>query len=147
VTAKPKTMSSMIDISAEPAAIFNILANPHRHPEIDGSGTLGADVEGPDRLAMGSKFRMRVNQGKVHYPTPNKVIEFEENRLIAWKHFGPQIWRYQLDSIGNGQTRVTETFDYSRYGPFAPLIRRQFAGNQQSMDKTLLTLKKVAEKG
>ena len=43
----------------------------------------------------------------------NKVVEFETDRLIAWRHFGRHRWRYELDPVGDGATRVTETFDYS----------------------------------
>ncbi len=40
------------------------------------------------------------------------MVEFEENRLIAWAHFGGHRWRYELEPIDEG-TRVTETFDWS----------------------------------
>ncbi len=88
---------------------------------------------------------MQLKNGPMSYSTPNKVIEFEENRLIAWKHFGPQIWRYKLEPVGESATRVTEEFDYAGYGPFGFVIKRMFAGNKQSIDKTLVRLKAIAE--
>ncbi len=48
----------------------------------------------------------------VPYRVRNRVVEFEENRLIAWRHFEPQHWRFELQPTKSG-TRVTETFDYS----------------------------------
>lgn len=139
-------MNSTIEIAAPAAAIFSILANPHRHADIDGSGTLNAGIEGPERLSLGATFKVRVTQRKrFSYPTRNKVVEFEENRRIAWKHWGPQIWRYELEPAGEGSTLVTETFDYSGYRLFAGIARRMFAGNQQALDKTLVRLKEFVE--
>jgi hypothetical protein len=40
------------------------------------------------------------------------VVEFDENRLIAWRHFGGHRWRYELEPAGAG-TRVRETYDWS----------------------------------
>jgi hypothetical protein len=47
----------------------------------------------------------------VPYRITNTVVEFEEGRLIAWRHFGGHIWRYRLDPVAGG-TKVTEEFDY-----------------------------------
>ncbi len=113
-------VSRSVQVNAKAAAIFNLLADPSRHHELDGSGTvLSAAASAPKRLALGSKFTMSMRQG-VPYRISNTVIEFEENRVIAWRHFGGHTWRYQLDPVGNGsQTLVTETFDgtVSRFPP------------------------------
>jgi uncharacterized protein YndB with AHSA1/START domain len=144
--AKTKTMNSTIEIAAPPEAIFDVVANPHRHPEIDGSGTLNATVEGPDRLSLGARFKVKVTQrGRFSYPTINRVVEFEEDQRIAWKHWGPQVWRYEFEPVSDGSTRVTETFDYSGYRMFAGFARRMFAGNQEAMDRTLARLKAMVE--
>ena len=49
----------------------------------------------------------------VPYRVRNTVVEFEEDRLIAWRHFGGHIWRYRLDPVDGG-TDVTEEFDYRK---------------------------------
>jgi hypothetical protein len=53
---------------------------------------------------------------KMHFGVPyritNTVVELSENRLIAWRHLGRHIWRWELEPDGAG-TRVTETFDWS----------------------------------
>ena len=46
------------------------------------------------------------------YRISNTVVEFDENRLIAWRHFGGHRWRYELEPAGAG-TRVRETYDWS----------------------------------
>ena len=40
------------------------------------------------------------------------VGEFEQDRLIAWAHFGKHRWRFELEPVGD-DTMVTHTFDWS----------------------------------
>lgn len=47
------------------------------------------------------------------YKILNTVVEFEPDRLIAWRHFSGHRWRWQLRDLGEGRTEVTETFDWS----------------------------------
>lgn len=98
-------------MSAEPQAIFDLLADPSQHPVIDGSGTVRAthgDV--PERLSLGAKFGMSMKLG-VPYRISNEVIEFDEPNQIAWRHFGGHVWRYRLRAVDGG-TEVTEEFDW-----------------------------------
>ena len=106
-----------IDVAAPASRVFAVLADPRRHGEIDGSGTIRRCVAGPDRLAYGSQFVMAMRLWGLPYRVRNRVVEFEENRLIAWRHVEPQRWRFALEPTESG-TRVTETFDYS-YWPAA----------------------------
>ena len=109
---KERKVSVSRTIDAPAAAIFDILADPSRHAEIDGSGTVrSAKPDGPDRLALGSKFGMKMKLG-IPYDVRSTVVEFEENELIAWAHFGKHRWRYELEETDSG-TLVTETFDWS----------------------------------
>jgi uncharacterized protein YndB with AHSA1/START domain len=107
-------------IKASPEAIFDVLADPGRHAEIDGSGMV-QNIRGEStRLALGSKFGMDMKMGPLPYRISNTVKEFEENRLIAWAHFGGHRWRYELeptDVDGEAATEVTETFDWSTCNP------------------------------
>ena len=97
-------------VKAAPGTIFEILADPRRHGEIDGSGTIqNARVNAPARLSLGATFGMDMKMG-VPYRIVNTVVEFEENKQIAWRHFGGHIWRYILEPV-NGGTQVTEQFD------------------------------------
>jgi uncharacterized protein YndB with AHSA1/START domain len=98
-------------IAADPATIFDVLADPAQHPIIDGSGTVKQAKGNPERLRLGAKFGMGMKMG-VPYSVKNTVVEFEEGRLIAWQHFGKHRWRYELEPVDGG-TRVTESFDWS----------------------------------
>ena len=107
-----KKVSVSRDIAASPETIFAVLASPAGHAQIDGSGTVVAARPGqPEKLTLGSRFGMNMKLG-VPYRMQNTVVEYEENRLIAWQHFGKHRWRYELTPIDGG-TRVTETFDWS----------------------------------
>jgi len=108
-------------IPAPPDKIFELLADPRRHPEIDGSGSVRRAKEGPERLVLGSKFGMAMKLG-IPYSMESEVIEFEDNRRIAWQTRPPtplgkrvaggRIWRYELEPTDGG-TRVRESWDIS----------------------------------
>lgn len=110
--AQRRAVSVSRVIPAAPEAIFAVLADPARHPEIDGSGTVKDSRWASETpLRLGSKFGMAMRIG-VPYRITNVVVECEEGRRIAWRHFGGHRWRYDLEPIEGG-TQVTETFDWS----------------------------------
>jgi len=83
----------------------------------------------------------------VPYKMRNTVVEFEEGRRIAWRHFGGHRWRYVLEPV-DGRTRVTESFDYSMYAaPQRLLIEglRFPSRNRAGIAGTLANLKQAAE--
>jgi hypothetical protein len=97
-------------IAADPQQLFDIVANPAMHPVIDGSGSVKAfQAGGPERLAMGAKFGMDMKLG-APYKITNTVVEFEDGRLLAWRHFNGHIWRYIFEPVEGG-TKVTEQWD------------------------------------
>ena len=99
-------------IPASAQRIFDVLADPRLHAEIDGSGTVRGAVEGPERLSLGTRFGMRMRV-VVPYRITNEVVEFEEGRRIAWRHWSRHVWRYELFPRDDGSTLVRETFDWS----------------------------------
>ncbi len=146
-TGNPKTNAARIVIHAAPSTIFNILANPHRHYEIDGSKTIKSNLSGPDRLSLGAKFGMSMHLG-INYKIMNYVVEYTENEVIAWRHLGRWRWRHELRDLGNGSTEVTETFDGS-YAPYISQLwlkfRKAYPWTQMVVAKSLVRLKEVAE--
>ena len=139
-------ISASIAIDAPPAAVFAILADPQQHPRIDGSGTVRGSLVGPERLALGSTFGMQMKFG-APYKMKNRVVEFEEDQLIAWRHVGAHRWRYELAPVDGG-THVTETWDTSRV---PAIVRGVFAlagypgRTQRAIEATLVKLKAAAE--
>jgi len=109
-----------IVVDAAPDVVFDLLADPSRHAEFDGSGTVQAtQSNAPERLSEGAKFGMKMKLG-VPYPITNTVVEFVANEQIAWRHMGRHVWRYSLEPVDDGaRTKVTEEFDW-RTAVFPP---------------------------
>ncbi|MCW4353001.1 SRPBCC family protein [Hoyosella sp. YIM 151337] len=139
---KGDTVSVQRLIPAPPEEIFALLADAAKHREFDGSGTV-VGTRGDSRpLTLGTKFGMSMKMG-LPYSMANVVIEFEENRRIAWKTtgfgglLGGRIWRYELEPADGGTT-VTETWDLSEDKQRFFLKRSKFPETTRSnMAKTL----------
>lgn len=127
-------------IPASPEAIFAVLVDPAQHAAIDGSGSVKAPRGATtDTLQLGTRFGMDMRLG-VPYRITNTVVEYEENRLIAWRHAGGHVWRYELEPVEGG-TRVVETFDYStNRAPFLLEVFRVPGRNRKAMVETLARL-------
>ena len=139
--------SARIRVEAPAEVVFEALADPARHAAFDGSGTVQGVASGPERLALGSRFGMRMRI-RLPYRTDNTVVEFEEGRRIAWCHVNRHRWRYELEPAGENATLVTETFD-GRTALFPPslLLINAPANNQTAVLKTLVRLKAYIEDG
>ncbi len=141
-----KSVSVSRLIAAEPAAIFDLLADPARHSEFDGSGTVVAGSStNPERLRLGARFGMSMRMG-VPYKMSNEVVEFVESERIAWRHFGHHIWRYELEAQHDA-TLVTETFDWgsARIPAAFYELARYPKTNKANIAKTLERLAAVTE--
>ena len=108
----PRWIGNSRVVPAPPEEIFALLSDPARHPEIDGSGTVRKVISDQGGLQLGSQFEIAMKRFGFPYKMTNTVVEFEENRRIAWCHYGKNRWRYELEPVEGG-TRVTETVDFS----------------------------------
>ena len=136
-------------IEAPAAALFAVVADANRHPEIDGSGSVIKAKEGtPQALTMGSVFGMSMKAG-IPYSMKNTIIEFEQDRRIAWqtvfagplgRFIGGRIWRYEFDAVEGG-TKVTESWDISQDKQRAmlkrvgPLVKETGEGMRKTLDR------------
>ncbi len=138
-------VAASIEIQAAPEIIFEFLATPSRHSLFDGSGSvLGLD-QGPKRLYLNARFGMKMRI-LVPYRIENQVIEFVEGEKIAWRHYGRHVWSYQLEPVGDGSTRVTESFEWSQArGRFLYELLNYPKSNYQAIVKTLERLKSLCE--
>jgi hypothetical protein len=141
----PKVKLARIEINAPASTIFHILSQPNRHPEFDGSRTVKGQFTGDQHLFLGAKFGMKMKLG-IRYRIINTVVEFKENEVIAWRHLGRWVWRYELKELSPNKTLVTETFD-GRPSPFQWWLkaRKAYPFTQIAVAKTLVRLKKLAE--
>jgi hypothetical protein len=143
MTSDPAKVVSRSTIVPAPAQmIFDLLADPRRHNEIDGSGSVqSAQINAPERLSLNATFGMQMKIG-VRYKITNTVVEFEEGKTIAWRHFGGHIWRYILEPVDGG-TKVTEQFDWNKSkSPLILKLRKSPQDNAKSIEKTLENLVK-----
>lgn len=140
-------------IAAPPEAIFDLIAHPDRHQEIDGSGTV-RDSKGEgkgEKMAKGSKFGMSMKMG-MPYSMVNTVIEYEEGRRLAWQTRGPgfvgkfvggRIWRYELEPTDGG-TLVKESWDISEESAATKLAVKGLGDKtEKNMAKTLERIEKI----
>ncbi|MFD9735018.1 SRPBCC family protein [Umezawaea sp. NPDC059074] len=107
-----RTVTRQVVVDAPAAELFAMLANPHRHSEVDGSGTVQRGVRGPERLSQGAEFSVAMKMYGLPYRIKSHVTRFEDGRLIEWRHPAGHHWRWTFDEA-DGRTTVTETFDYN----------------------------------
>lgn len=143
--ATPPVRSVERVIPAPPPAIFALLADPSRHHEFDGSGTVHDVAHGGGPVHLGSRFGVRMENG-IRYTSANEVVELEPDRRIAWRTatqvggrelFGGQTWRYELEDRGDGSTLVRESFDLTTARPAGLLDRIAGARAERGMAATL----------
>jgi Polyketide cyclase / dehydrase and lipid transport len=140
-------------IPADPQHLFDIVANPRRHRDIDGSGTVRDATDLPDHLELGACFGMKMDYGGP-YTMTSTIIELEAGRRVAWQSrpahgsswwrhiFGGRIWRYDFTPVDGG-TLVRESWDLTqeRLRPLVWGYRRKTHAN---MTATLQRLASVA---
>lgn len=108
-----RTVTRRVQVSAPAAAVFALVSDPYRHPELDGSGTVRPKVKGPHELSQGARFSVAMKQYGVPYTITSTVTAYEKDRLVEWQHPLGHRWRWELQETSPGSTQVTETFDYS----------------------------------
>ena len=111
-------------IAASPAAIFEVLADPHGHVNIDSSGML-MDATGDPVRAVNDSFVVHMDREALHdhplglYDVTVRIVTLEPDREIAWKIEGQlnigHVYGYKLEPIDEG-TLVTSYYDWSGAG-------------------------------
>jgi hypothetical protein len=143
-TGNPKIAGARIVINRPASELFNFIANPKNHPKIDGSKMVRGKAYGPKRLSMNSWFVMRqLRFGKIPYLMPNKVVEFEEGKLIAWRNASPSRWRYEFVAQSDATTQVTQYLDCSHTG--TKFAKSELSWAAKAMAKTLVRFKEHIE--
>ena len=116
------SVSATVDAPVE--RVFALLADPDRHPDIDGSGTVRASHTHLAITEEGDVFVMEMNHPtRGHYRVENHVVRYEPDRALAWmpaavgKAPSGHVWSYELapdtGAHGDDRTVVTHTHDWS----------------------------------
>jgi hypothetical protein len=129
MTEERKSVEVSRRIEAPAALIFEILANPQRHMDFDGSDMLRGAVLDRPISAVGDTFTMKMHRLGDDYLMLNYVVEFEPDRRIFWEPApgdpsrtdgndpskvgipAGYRWGYILTPDGDDATVVTEVFD------------------------------------
>lgn len=107
-----RQVSRSVIVNAPAQELFELVANPHRHHELDGSGTVRPDARGPEQLTEGDNFTVRMKMFGVPYMITSTATRIEPGKVVEWQHPGKHKWRWEFEELGPSETRVTETFDY-----------------------------------
>jgi uncharacterized protein YndB with AHSA1/START domain len=115
-TEQERIVSASRAISASAERIFELIADPSRHPSWDGNDNLASSAPGQRVRRAGDVFKTTLTDGAVR---ENHVVEFIEGSQIAWCPAEPRkqppghLWRWQLEQLNNTLTKVTHTYDWT----------------------------------
>ncbi|MCG5434415.1 SRPBCC family protein [Mycobacterium sp. MYCO198283] len=123
VDAGPGQVSRSVVVDAPVAEVFGLVADPRRHAEFDGSGTVRGNVSAPERPVAGSRFTTRMTMFKIPYRITSTITALKPNALVEWRHPFGHHWRFEFEPLDDQRTRVTETFDYRDTGPLKDRLR------------------------
>ncbi len=143
----PQVVSASREIAVGADRIFELIADPAQQPCWDGNDNLAEAPSGQRVRAVGEVFTMRNTKGSVR---ENQVVEFDEGRRLAWRPAEPgqeppgHLWRWELEPIDAGHTRVTHTYDWTRLGDERRLPRAR-ATSAERLQASLERLAALAE--
>ncbi len=142
-----RVVSATRDIAAPPATVFELIADPRRQPDWDGNDNL-VEVIGGDRIrVVGETFAMRTTKGKHR---DNLVVDFAEGRRIAWRPGNAgeapagHEWRWEIEPLEDGGSRVTHTYDWTELTDEARMPRAR-ATQEPQLRASLDRLAALAE--
>ncbi|MGO8850178.1 MAG: SRPBCC family protein [Mycobacterium sp.] len=112
VDAGPHQVSRSVEVAAPVEELYALAADPRRHRELDGSGTVRENVKAPVKIAVGSKFSTKMKMYRLPYRITSTVTALRPNEVVEWRHPMGHRWRWEFEALSPTLTRVTETFDF-----------------------------------
>jgi uncharacterized protein YndB with AHSA1/START domain len=109
-------------VNAPAQDIFDVLTDPERHRELDGSGFIRSAQQAQRITGTGQVFTMNMTGDHMggDYQTDNHVTGYDENQLLAWQTAPAGTeppgweWMWELKPQGPDATEVTLTYDWSK---------------------------------
>ena len=122
MTTQDKKIAVNRTIDASAKDLFEVLSNPQRHADLDGSGFVRSDDRTDRITAVGQTFRMNMTGPHMggDYQTDNHVTGYDENALLAWTTAPAGTeppgweWVWELKPTSSSSTDVTLTYDWSK---------------------------------
>ncbi|MFQ3660930.1 MAG: SRPBCC family protein [Chloroflexaceae bacterium] len=128
-------------------SVWDLVADPTRHPEIAGSGEVRAVTVPGGRMGPGVVFESQQRMRGLSYVTANRVVIWEPPYRIAWRvgfTFAPgvaQIWMFSLAPEASGtriENGVVLPYALPNVFPF-DLLHREIARREVSVIRPTFT--------
>lgn len=111
-------VSYSITVQAPASELYALLADPHRHHEVDGSGTVRSSAIGAHELTEGARFSVRMRKFGLPYRLPLKVTRAQppgkgQPGILEWRQPTGHRWRWEFAEKATepSTTVVTESYD------------------------------------
>ena len=110
-------LNESIVISAPPKLVWDYLAEPSNYLHFM-SGVTRWEVVGEQRTGLGARYRMLIRVGSAEVGGLIEVVEFSEQRDMAWSSVTgvDQRGRWRLREAADGRVRVELRFAYGVAG-------------------------------
>ncbi|HWC38247.1 MAG TPA: SRPBCC family protein [Acidimicrobiales bacterium] len=137
-----------VEVSAPPSAIWPILVDPEQLPTFMAGLTRWEPVGQPS-AGLGARYRVHMLVGSAHVGGLVEVVEFNEQRDIAWTnvtgidHRG----RWRLRERRPGCTGVTLRVSYSAPGGLLAVLADRLAAPmvRRNLQRSLVCLRRMVE--
>lgn len=142
------SVTAVLDAPVE--RVFPLLADPDRHPDIDGSGMVRHSESHLAITELGDVFTMVMeNPVMGRYEMENHVVVYEPDRAIGWAPARPgqppagHTWTWTMTPVDDDHTEVTHTYDWSAVtdpdllGYFPAVTTEQMQESLRRLDEVL----------
>lgn len=112
----PHVVSYSITVEAPADELYALVADPHRHHEIDGSSTVQSRARGPLELSEGAAFSVQMRKFGLPYRLPLRVTQARRPSasapgVVEWRQPTGHRWRWEFAPHDAATTLVTESYD------------------------------------
>lgn len=149
-TTRTGTATATVRIDAPAEVIYDLITDVTRMGEWSPE-CVGAEVPADTPVAPGFAFTGRNRRGDQEWTTPCEVVAADRPHLFSFTSGdadSPTTWSYELRSLDEARTEVTESFDSTPLRD--PATAAQLEGRHEQLHRDLTTtleaLKSVAER-
>lgn len=131
-------------LKARAEDVYALVANPARHPELDGGTNIRSLRKGKDaEFKVGDTFSLNMVLG-IPYTLTMEVTRAEKNEGVTWLHPGKHTWSWDITDNEDGTLTVRETFD-ARTSPAAKIyhLNGAFSRNRKNIALSLANLHRI----
>ena len=151
--------SASVVVRAPADTIWALVSDITRTGEWSPENTGGVWLDGATGPAVGARFKGANRRGRTKWSTTCRVIASDPGRQFAFetgREGKPEtLWRYVLEPAGDGETKVTESFELVKpLGAVSNLVTRITTGVRDrradleaNVRASLARIKAIAESG